>query len=109
MAVVAAAGGGTCNKREGVAPPPAPTAHWLPSPNVTLLGVPRSVEKELLALNATGKQFECKDSRKTKISFDKVCVGVGVSCGALFGERPSDTSRETRATNPPNPPTLNRR
>lgn len=49
-----------------------PTKSWRPSPNVTLLGVPRSVEKDLLALNATGKQFECKDNRKTKISFDKV-------------------------------------
>lgn len=46
-----------------------------PRPTVTVLGVPRSVEKELLALNATGKLFECKDSRKTKIAFDKVNDG----------------------------------
>ena len=59
------------------APKDDPTKTWRPSPNVTLLGVPRSIEKELLALNATGKQFECKDSRKTKISFDKVCRARG--------------------------------
>jgi hypothetical protein len=43
-------------------------------PNVTFLGVPKSVEKEMLALNATGKAFQCGDDRKTQIAFDKVRV-----------------------------------
>ncbi len=46
-----------------------------PQPSVTFLGVPRSVEKELLALNATGKKFQCMDDRKTQITFDKVRKG----------------------------------
>lgn len=43
-----------------------------PRPNVTFAGVPRSVEKELLKLNASGKKFQCLDAAKTQIPMDKV-------------------------------------
>lgn len=63
-----------------------------PRPNVTFAGVPRSVEKELLKLNATGKKFQCLDEAKTQIPMDKVstcaeCISRPCVVMGRFGRR----------------------